>query len=96
MDSEQRNQRIQDFLSREFVWKFSAGECNFLISLLAYLVQDNPAFVPNEKGTREHLNYQNIRSIVLLNEKLNVQLQHYASEAAVILEEAKPASDRVQ
>lgn len=96
IDQEERSRRIQEFLNKEFSWKFSAGECNFLISLLAYLVQENPPFVPNEKGEKEPLTYQSIRSIVLLNEKLNSRLQQYASEAAVILEEMKPVSDRVQ
>ncbi|MBI4446575.1 MAG: hypothetical protein HY645_11785 [Acidobacteria bacterium] len=95
-EEEEQNRRIQEFLNTEFSWRISAGECNFLISLLAYLVQANPPFVVNQKGERESLNYQSIRSIVLLNEKLNSQLQHYAAEAAVILDESKPVTERVQ
>lgn len=96
IEQEKQKQRIQEFLGKEFAWKFSAGECNLLISLLVYLVQENPAFAPNEKGEKQPLNYQSLRSIVLLNEKLNAQLQQRASEATVILEETRPASDQVQ
>ncbi|HXK59619.1 MAG TPA: hypothetical protein PLP42_06935 [Acidobacteriota bacterium] len=96
MQENQQNLRIQEFLNREFSWKLAAGEVNFLIQLLAFLVQDNPVFVPDEKGIKRPLNYQSIRSIVLLNEKLSSQLQRYAAEASVILGETPPASERVQ
>lgn len=96
LDHEEQERRIQEFLSKEFVWKFSAGECNFLISLLVHLVQENPAFAVNDKGEKQRLNYQSLRSVVLLNEKLNAQLQQFASEAAVILEETSSASERIQ
>ena len=90
------NLRMQKFLESEFDWKFSAGECNFLIQLLAYLIQSNPEFVPGKEGKRESLNYQSIRTIVLLNEKLSQQLQKSASDASVILGEMHGGSDTVQ
>lgn len=98
MDNEQeeQNRRIQEFLNREYGWRFTAGECNFLIQLLAYLIQDNPAFIPNDKGVKEPLNYQSIRSIVLLNEKLNGQMQQKAAEASVLVDAMKTPSERVQ
>ncbi len=91
----EHNRRIQEFLNHEFQWKFAAGEANFLIQLLAFLVQENPAFVPDDKGVKQKLNYQSIRSIVLLNEKLSSQLQKYSAEASVMLADT-PASERVQ
>ena len=98
MDNSQteHNRRVQDFLASEYSWKFAAGEANFLIQLLAFLVQENPAFVPDDKGVKRPLNYQSIRSVVLLNEKLSGQLQKYAAEASVILSDMNPASERVQ
>ncbi len=93
---EEQNQKIQEFLGREFRWEFLAGECNFLIQLLAFIVQNNPAFVINDKGEKEPLDYQSIRSVVLLNEKLNGQLQQFAAEASVTLNQMKPVSERVQ
>ena len=95
-DSEEQNQGIREFLNRDFGWEFTAGECNFLIQLLAYVVSENPNFVPDGKGNKEPLNYQSIRSIVLLNEKLSGQLQQKAGEASVILDQVHPASDKVQ
>jgi hypothetical protein len=92
----EHHRRIQEFLNREFSWRLSAGEANFLMQLLAYLVQDNPSFVPDEKGVKQPLNYQSIRSIVLLNEKLSTQLQKYAAEASVILGDMNPPTERVQ
>jgi hypothetical protein len=91
-----QNRNIQEFLNLEFSWRFSAGEANFLLQLLAFLVQENPEFVPDDKGAKQRLNYQSIRSVVLLNEKLSAQLQKYASEASVMLGDMNPASDRVQ
>jgi hypothetical protein len=98
MDNSQteHNRRVQEFLGSEYSWKLAAGEANFLIQLLAFLVQENPAFVPDDKGVKRPLNYQSIRSIVLLNEKLSGQLQKYAAEASVILGDMTPASERVQ
>ncbi len=96
ISEEEQKRRIEEFLNKEFGWKLTAGECNFLISLLVYLVQENSSFVLNDKGAKERLNYQSLRSIVLLNEKLNAQLQKYASEAAVSLKAMRPASERVQ
>ncbi len=92
----ERGRQIREFLEREFHWKFSAGDCNFLIQLLAYIVQANPAFVPNQKGESEPLSYQSIRNIVLLNEKLRAQLQQRATEASVIIADFKGGSERVQ
>ena len=94
--NQEENRKIQEFLSREFKWEFMAGECNFLIQLLAFIVQANPAFVINDKGEKEPLDYQSIRSVVLLNEKLNSQLQEYSAEASVILNQMRPVSERVQ
>ena len=98
MDSDpgERNATIQEFLETAFDWSFTAGECNFLIQLLAYIVQENPHFVPNKKGDKEALNYQSLRSIVLLNEKLSGQLQQKAGEASVILGNVQAGSERVQ
>ncbi|RPI29486.1 MAG: hypothetical protein EHM61_01485 [Acidobacteria bacterium] len=97
MQDNEQHLRIQEFLNREFTWKLAAGEANFLIQLLAFLVQENPVFVPDEKGVKRPLNYQSIRSIVLLNEKLSGQLQKYAADASVILGETPPpAPERVQ
>lgn len=95
-ENQEENRKIQEFLSREFKWEFMAGECNFLIQLLAFIVQANPAFVINDKGEKEPLDYQSIRSVVLLNEKLNSQLQKYSAEASVILNQMRPVSERVQ
>jgi hypothetical protein len=97
MQEDEQNLRIQEFLNRELTWKLAAGEANFLIQLLAFLVQENPAFVPDDKGVKRPLNYQSIRSIVLMNEKLSGQLQKYAAEAQVILGGTPPpAPERVQ
>ena len=94
--SEEQNRSISEFLNRDFVWEFTAGECNFLIQLLAYVVSENPDFVPDGKGNKEPLNYQSIRSIVLLNEKLSTQLQQRAADASVIIDQVHPGSDKVQ
>lgn len=96
MQDEEQKLRIQEFLNRELSWKVTAGEVNFLLQLLAYLVQDNPPFVPGQKGEKESLNYQSIRSIVLLNEKLSAQLQQYAEDASVMIGEMKTPTERVQ
>lgn len=99
MDPEQQakhNLKMKQFLESEFSWVFTAGECNFLIQLLAYLVQSNPNFVPGKEGKTERLNYQSIRTVVLLNEKLSRQLQSQASNASVILGDMKGGSDTVQ
>jgi hypothetical protein len=96
INQEDHNRRVQTFLASEFEWQFSAGECNFLLQLMAYVVETNPPFVPNPKGEREPLNYQSIRSIVLLNEKLSAQLHRYAEEASVMIGQMPPASEKVQ
>jgi hypothetical protein len=96
INQEEHNRRVQAFRATDFDWQFSAGECNFLLQLMAYVVESNPAFVLNPKGEREPLNYQSIRSIVLLNEKLSAQLQRYAEEASVIIGQMPSASDKVQ
>ncbi len=88
------NTRLQEFLAREFNWVFSAGECNFLIQLLAHVVQENPAVVPGAQGGKESLNYQSIRTIVLLNEKLSLQLQQRAHEASIAFNEG--GAEKVQ
>jgi hypothetical protein len=89
------NQRMQEFMNREFPWAFTAGECNFLIQLLAHLVQENPPLVRNPKGEMERLNYQSLRTVVLLNEKLSGQLQNRAEEASIVMGQV-PASEKVQ
>lgn len=89
-------QRLQEFLNSEFSWNFSAGECNFLIQLLAHLVQDNPAFIRGAQGEKEQLNYQSIRLCVLLNEKLSSQFQRRSKEAAVVTGESRGPTGRVQ
>jgi hypothetical protein len=94
--SDEGQKRIQEFLSREFPWTFSAGECNFLIQLLVHLVQENPALVTGGKGEKEPLNYQSIRTIVLLNEKLSAQLQQRAKESSIVMGEMKVPTERVQ
>lgn len=96
MDSEETNKKIEEFLNTEFTWRFTAGECNFLIQLLAQLVQENPTLVRNQKGEKEPLNYQSIRSIVLLNEKLSLLLNQYAQEASVGVGTVPVTSERVQ
>lgn len=96
MDNVEQSQRIQEFMAREFTWAFTAGECNFLLQLLVHLVQENPALVTNQKGEKESLNYQSIRTIVLLNEKLSSQLQKYAQESSVVMGEVKVPTERVQ
>ena len=94
--SDEHQQRLEEFLNRDFDWRFTAGECNFLIQLLAYVVQENPELVLGQDGDMEKLNYQSIRSIVLLNEKLSGQLQHNAQEASVGIGEVKAQTERVQ
>jgi hypothetical protein len=89
------NQRIQEFMNREFHWAFTAGECNFLIQLLAHLVQENPPLVRSPKGDMERLNYQSLRTVVLLNEKLSGQLQKRAEDASIVMGEVT-VSERVQ
>lgn len=92
----EQQRRIQEFLNRDYSWRLSAGECNFLIQLIAFLVQANPPFVVNDEGKKEPLNYQSIRSMVLLNEKLRTQLQDYAARESIIMEDMDPVTDRVQ
>lgn len=96
MDSTEQNQRIQDFMNRDFQWTLTAGECNFLIQLLAHLVQENPALVTNKDGKKETLNYQSIRTVVLLNEKLSGQLQKFAQESSIMMGDVKAQTNRVQ
>jgi hypothetical protein len=96
MDPAEQNKRIQEFMARDFTWAFTAGECNFLLQLLVHLVQENPALVTNQKGERESLNYQSIRTIVLLNEKLSAQLQKFAQESSVVMSEVNVPTERVQ
>lgn len=96
MNDPDQNQRIQEFMNREMNWGFTAGECNFLIQLLAHLVQENPELVRNQKGQKERLNYQSLRTIVLLNEKLSGQLQERAKEASIVMGEVKVQTERVQ
>ena len=95
MDEPQK-QRLDEFLNTDFDWNFTAGECNFLVQLLAYLVQENPELVRGQDGERERLNYQSIRSIVLLNEKLSGMLQQRAQEASVGIGEMQSPTERVQ
>jgi hypothetical protein len=95
MDIEQ-NQKIQEFFNCNYDWSFTAGECNFLIQLLAHLIQDNPAFIRGPKGEKESLNYQSIRTVVLLNDKLSAQFQERAKQASVVLGDVKGHTDRVQ
>jgi hypothetical protein len=96
MDTVDQNKRIQEFMARDFTWAFTAGECNFLLQLLVHLVQENPALVTNQKGERESLNYQSIRTIVLLNEKLSGQLQKHAQDSSVVMGEVNVSTERVQ
>lgn len=96
MSESQQKNKIEEFLAREFQWVFSAGECNFLIQLLAHLVQENPALAVGREGEKEPLNYQSIRTIVLLNEKLSAQLQMHAREASIVMGEMQARSERVQ
>lgn len=91
-----QSRRIQDFMNQEFGFNLTAGECNFLIQLLAFIVQENPAIVRNPKGEKEVLNYQSIRTIVLMNEKLSRQLQKHAKEASIVMGEVQVQSDKVQ
>ena len=95
-DQSTSNIRMKQFLESDFNWTFTAGEANFLSQLLAYIVQANPPFVPGKEGKREPLNYQSIRSIVLLNEKLSSQLQKQAAGASVILGGVKEGPETVQ
>ena len=92
----EQQRRIQEFLSRDYSWRLSAGECNFLIQLIAFLVQENPKFIVNDDGNKEPLNYQSIRSMVLLNDKLRAQLQDYAARESIMMDDMDPVSDRVQ
>lgn len=96
MENVEQSNRIQEFMAREYNWLFTAGECNFLLQLLVHLVQENPALVMSQKGEKESLNYQSIRTIVLLNEKLSNQLQKYAQESSVVMGEVKVPTERVQ
>jgi len=96
MENSEQNQQFQKFLNREFDFVVSAGECNFLIQLLAHLVQENPSIVDGQKGEMESLNYQSIRTIVLLNEKLSSQLQGHAQEAGIVIGEMQTQTERVQ
>ena len=94
--SSEQNKRLQEFLNRELSFVISAGECNFLIQLLAHLVQENPALVSGQDGKKESLNYQSIRTIVLLNEKLSAQLQQHAKETGIVMGEMQTQTERVQ
>lgn len=96
IENREQNQQLQKFLNQEFEFQFSAGECNFLIQLMAHLVQENPAMVTGQKGEAESLNYQSIRTIVLLNEKLSGQLQHHAQDAGIVIGEMQAQTERVQ
>ena len=96
MTDADQSRRIQDFMNQEFGFNLTAGECNFLIQLLAFIVQENPAIVRNPKGEKEVLNYQSIRTIVLTNEKLSRQLQKHAKEASIVMGEVQVQSDKVQ
>lgn len=96
MSNAEQNKRIQEFMAREMQWAFTAGECNFLIQLLAHLVQENPALVLSQKGDKEPLNYQSIRTIVLLNDKLSAQLQKRAQDASIVMGDVSVQSERVQ
>lgn len=95
MDSSSQKQ-IQEFLGREFNWIFEAGECNFLMQLLAHLVQENPELKVGKDGRTEKLNYQSIRTIVLLNEKLSRQFQARAGECSVVMGGPEVPPDKVQ
>ncbi len=88
--------QIQEFMGREFNWIFDAGECNFLIQLLAHLVQENPELKVGKDGKTEKLNYQSIRTIVLLNEKLSRQFQARAGESSVVMGGPGTPPDKVQ
>lgn len=96
MEQIDQKEKIQQFLNSEFGWQMTAGECNFLIQLLAHVVQTNPEIVRNSEGKSERLNYQSIRTIVLLNEKLSGQLQKYAQEASLGMGEVSGQSETVQ
>lgn len=96
MSDADQNRRIQEFMSREFGFNLTAGECNFLIQLLAFIVQENPSIVRNQAGEKEELNYQSIRTIVLMNEKLSHQLQQRAKEASIVMGEVRVQTDKVQ
>lgn len=96
MENGEQDQQFQRFLSQEIDFVFSAGECNFLIQLLAHLVQENPSIVSGQTGKSETLNYQSIRTIVLLNEKLSSQLQRHAQEAGIVIGEMQTQTERVQ
>jgi hypothetical protein len=52
--------------------------------------------VTGQKGKTESLNYQSIRTIVLLNEKLSSQLQRHAQEAGIVIGEMQAQTERVQ
>lgn len=93
---EGHERRIQEFFGREFSWHFTAGEANFLLQLLVHLVEENPPIVKNPKNEREPLNYQSIRTIVLLNEKLSSQLQKHAEEASIVMGHVRNQTDKVQ
>lgn len=96
IENSEQNQQFQRFLNQELNFVFSAGECNFLIQLLAHLVQENPSMVTGKGGEREALNYQSIRTIVLLNEKLSAQLQRHAQDAGIVIGEMQAQTERVQ
>jgi hypothetical protein len=95
-ENSEQNTQLQSFLNQEHSFVFSAGECNFVIQLLAHLVQENPEMVSGPEGKMEALNYQSIRTIVLLNEKLSTQLQRYAQEAGIVIGEVQAQTERVQ
>ena len=96
IENSEQDAQLQSFLNQEHSFVFSAGECNFVIQLLAHLVQENPEMVNGPNGEVEALNYQSIRTIVLLNEKLSTQLQRYAQEAGIGIGEVQARTERVQ
>ncbi len=95
MDPSSQKQ-IQEFMGREYSWIFDAGECNFLMHLLAHLVQENPELKVGKDGKTEKLNYQSIRTIVLLNEKLSRQFQARAGECSVVMGGPDTSTEKVQ
>ena len=65
IENSEQDAQLQSFLNQEHSFVFSAGECNFVIQLLAHLVQENPEMVNGPNGEVEALNYQSIRTIVI-------------------------------
>jgi len=88
--------QVQEFMGREFSWRFDAGECNFLMQLLAHIVQENPELKVGKDNKTEKLNYQSIRTIVLLNDKLSSQFQARAAENSIVMGGPEIPPDKVQ